>query len=266
MPLAHVNGTSLNYRMEGPERGPVVMLSNSLASNLGMWDPQISALVGTGYRVLRYDGRGHGQSAATVGPYTMEMLTADAVGLLDALGLKKVHFCGLSMGGMVGQMLGTHYADRLISLVLCDTATQLPPPEMWDKRMEAARAKGMGGLADAFIDRWFTKAGQARLQAEVVKVRQMILDTPVEGFCACCSAIRSMDQRESIRAISTRTLVLVGEQDPGTPVSEAEFIHQRIASSELRVISDAAHFVNVEQASIFNDTLLTFLRKGEGAT
>jgi 3-oxoadipate enol-lactonase len=262
MPQAQVNGTTLNYRLDGPERGPVVMLSNSLASNLSMWDPQIPALVGAGYRVLRYDSRGHGQSAAPAGSYTMEMLTADAVGLLDALGVEQMHFCGLSKGGMVGQMLGTHHAGRLISLALCDTAAQLPPPEMWDKRMEAAREKGMAGLVDAFIDRWFTKPGQGRLQAEVDKVRRMILGTPVEGFCGCCGAIREMDQRESIRAISTRTLVLVGEQDPGTPVSAAELIHQRIAGSQLRVIQDAAHFVNVEQASVFNDALLAFLRKG----
>lgn len=262
MPQAQVNGTALNYQLDGPERGPVVLLSNSLASNLSMWDPQVAMLVGAGYRVLRYDSRGHGQSAVPAGPYSMGMLTADAVGLLDALGLEKVHFCGLSKGGMVGQMLGTHHTDRLISLMLCDTAAQMPPPEIWDTRMEAAREKGMAGLVDAFIDRWFTKPGQARLKAEVEKVRRMILATPVEGFCACCAAIREMDQRETIRAISTRTLVLVGEQDPGTPVSAAEFIHQRIAGSQLRVIRDAAHFVNVEQAAVFNEALLTFLGKG----
>jgi 3-oxoadipate enol-lactonase len=138
----------------------------------------------------------------------------------------------------------------------------LGPPEIWDQRMAAAREKGMAGLVDAFIDRWFTKPGQWRLTAEVEKVRQMILATPVEGFCGCCRAIQAMDQRESIRAITTRTLVLVGEHDPGTPVSAAEFIHQRIAGSQLVVIKDAAHFVNVEQAEVFNAALLEFLRKG----
>jgi 3-oxoadipate enol-lactonase len=128
--------------------------------------------------------------------------------------------------------------------------------------MAGAREKGMAGLVDAFIDRWFTKPGQARLTAEVEEVRRMILATPVEGFCGCCKAIQAMDQRESIRAISTRTLVVVGEQDPGTPVSAAELIHQRIAGSELRVIQDAAHFVNVEQAGVFNETLLAFLGEG----
>jgi 3-oxoadipate enol-lactonase len=261
MTLAEVNGTAINYRLEGPVQGPVVMFSNSLASNLQMWDAQISVLIGAGYRVLRYDSRGHGKSAAPAGPYSMEMLTADALGLMDLLGLEKVHFCGLSMGGMVGQMLGTHHGNRLISLLLCDTAAHLPPREIWDERIKTVRAKGMPALADAFIDRWFTKAGQKRLPAEIEMSRQAILNTPAEGFCACCHAIQNMDQRESIRAISAKTMIVVGEHDPGTPVSAAEFIHERIASSALRIISDAAHFVNVEQADVFNDILLEFIEK-----
>ncbi|MEW6674315.1 MAG: 3-oxoadipate enol-lactonase [Thermodesulfobacteriota bacterium] len=261
MPLAKINKTTLHYRFDGPEQGTVVMFSNSLASNLQMWDAQIPALVQAGYRTLRYDSRGHGQSAATPGPYSMEMLTADALGLMDLLDLERVHFCGLSMGGMVGQMLGTHHNNRLISLTLCDTAAQLPPREMWDERIKTVRAKGMRALADAFIDRWFTKAGQKRLPAEIERSRQAIVNTPAEGFCACCHAIQHMDQRESIRGISVRTLIVVGEHDPGTPVSAAEFIHSRIAASELKVISDAAHFVNVEQAGVFNAALLEFLNR-----
>lgn len=260
MPLADVNGTTLHYRFDGPEQGLVVMLSNSLASSLTMWDPQISALVEEGYRVLRYDSRGHGQSSVPKGPYSIEMLGGDAVGLLDALGLDKVHFCGLSMGGMVGQMLGARHGDRLISLALCSTSAFMAARELWDERMEIVRKNGMNAVVDATIDRWFTKAGQERLHVDVEKVRRMILNTPVDGFCACCAAIQDMDQRDSIRTISTRTLVMVGEHDPGTPVSTAEFIHERIASSELRVFSDAAHFINVEQAGAFNDALLNFIK------
>ena len=260
MPLLDVNGTTLNYRFDGPEKGPVVMLSNSLASDLSMWDLQIPALAEAGYRVLRYDSRGHGRSAVPDGPYSMGLLTADAVGLMDALDLEKAHFCGLSMGGMVGQMFGTQHPERLFSLTLCSTAASMAQPEIWDERIKAARENGMGAMVGATIDRWFTKAGQERLEEEVNKVRRMILNTPVVGFCACSAAIQDMDQRDSIRLIPTRALVMVGEWDPGTPVSAAEFIHERIASSELRVISDAAHFVNVEQASVFNRTLLEFLR------
>jgi 3-oxoadipate enol-lactonase len=235
------------------------MLSNSLASDLTMWDLQISTLVDAGYRVLRYDSRGHGRSAVPPGPYAIELLEADAVGLMDALGLEKVHFCGLSMGGMVGQMLGARHGDRLISLTLCSTSSHMAPSEIWNERIEMVREKGMDAVVEATIDRWFTKAGQERLHSEVEKVRRMILNTSVDGFCACCAAIRDMDQRDAIRTIATRTLVVVGEHDPGTPVSAAEFIHERITSSELRVLSDAAHFVNVEQAKTFNITLLEFI-------
>ncbi|TFG59401.1 MAG: alpha/beta fold hydrolase [Spirochaetales bacterium] len=210
-----------------------------------------TALVEVGYRALRYDSRGHGRSAVPAGPYSMEMLTADAVGLMDYLGFEKVHFCGLSKGGMVGQMLGTYHKDRLLSLTLCDTAAHLPPRGIWDERIETARKNGMQPFASAAIDRWLTKAGQKRLPVEIEKACRVILETPVEGFCACCAAIQNMDQRESIRAITTRTLIMVGEHDPGTPVSAAEFIHDRISSSELKVISDAAHLINVEQSDVF---------------
>jgi len=261
MPLADVNGTKLNYRLDGSEQGTVVMFSNSLASALSMWDLQVPPLVKAGYRVLRYDSRGHGQSEVPAGPYSIEMLTSDAVGLMDALGLEKVHFCGLSMGGMVGQMLGARHGDRLISLTLSSTSAHMPPREIWDERIETVRENSMDAVVDATIDRWFTKAGQERLGAEVEKIRRSILHTRTDGFCAACAAIQNMDQRDSIRTISTRTLVLVGKHDPGTPVSAAEFIHQQISSSELRVISDAAHLVNVEQSSVFNKALLKFIEK-----
>jgi len=259
MPLADVNGTKLNYCLDGPEQGTVVMFSNSLASALSMWDLQIPPLVEAGYRVLRYDSRGHGQSEVPEGPYSIEMLTADALGLMDALGLETVHFCGLSMGGMVGQMLGARHGDRLISLTLSSTSAHMPPRESWDERIKAVRESGMDAMVDATIDRWFTKAGQERLGAEVEKIRRLILHTQTDGFCAACVAIQNMDQRDSIRDISTRTLIIVGEDDPGTPVSAAKFIHQRITSSGLKVISHAAHLVNVEQSNVFNEALLKFI-------
>jgi len=262
MPIAEVNGTSIHYRIDGSGRGPAVMLSGSLASDLTMWDPQIPALTEAGYQVLRYDSRGHGRSAAPAGPYTIERLTEDALYLLDSRELERVHFCGLSMGGMVGQMLGARHADRLISLTLCDTSAYMPPPELWEERIAAARAQGMAALVDATIDRWFTPAGQNRLPGEVGKVRQMVANTSVEGFCASCAAIRDMDQRDSLGAIETATLVLVGALDPSTPVDAARLIHERIGSSRLTVIPDAAHFVNVEQTAAFNSALLEFLESG----
>jgi 3-oxoadipate enol-lactonase len=256
-----VNGTTLHYQFDGPEQGPVVMLSNSLASNLSMWDPQIAALTGAGFRVLRYDSRGHGQSAAPQGPYSLEMLGEDALGLMDALELDKLHFCGLSKGGMVGQILGAKYGGRLLSLALCDTSSYMGAgAATWDERIATVRENGMAAVVEATIERWFTAPGRQRMPEEVDKVRQMVLNTPVEGYCACSEAIKVMDQRESIRAITTPTVVIVGEEDPGTTVEMAREIHQRIAGSSLVILPEAAHFSNVEQAEGFNKALLDFLK------
>jgi 3-oxoadipate enol-lactonase len=259
MSFARLNDVTLSYRWDGPAHGPVVLLSNSLSSNLGMWQAQVPALVEAGYRVLRYDTRGHGASSVANSPTTVATLAGDALGLLDHLGVERVHFCGLSLGGITGQWLGTHHAQRLSSLALCATAAWLGPPEMWNQRIEAVAKGGMAAIADATIDRWFTKANQARLASEVARVRDGILNTPVAGYRACCGAIRDMDQRESIAAIALPTLVMVGADDPSTPVAASELIHQRIAGSKLVVIPASQHFFNVEEPAQFNAALLGFL-------
>lgn len=259
MALIDVNNTQIHYRLDGPEQGPVIMFSNSLASNLSMWDNQISELTAAGYRILRYDSRGHGQSAVPQGPYSIEMLCNDAVGLLDQLGLDKVFFCGLSKGGMVGQMFGVKYPERLTALMLSSTSAYVGFPESWNERIDQVQSRGMQSVVEATIDRWFTQSGQERMPKEVGKIRKMILDTPVEGFCASCAAIRDMDQRKSITAISLPTLIVVGEHDQGTPVEETEFIHRQINSSQLQIIPEAAHMVNIEQANVFTRVLLEFV-------
>ena len=259
MPTANVNDTTLHYRFDGPEDAPVIVISNSLASNLTMWNHQIDTLLGLGFRVLRYDSRGHGQSGVTAGPYSIEMLTADAVGLLDALDIERASFMGCSKGGMVGQMAGTRHGDRFDKLVLCSTSAYMGGGDVWAARIEAVTNGGMAAVVDASIDRWFTRPGQERLPGDIARVREMILATPPEGFIACAHAIAAMDQRESIRAIDRPTLVVVGENDPGTPPSAAELIHQRIAGSKLVVLADSAHFCNVEQAGTFNAALEEFL-------
>lgn len=259
MPTANVNDTTLHYRLDGPEDAPVILVSNSLASNLAMWDPQIDTLTGLGLRVLRYDSRGHGRSGVTPGPYTIELLVEDAVGLLDALGIERASFMGCSKGGMVGQMAGTKHGDRFDKLVLCSTSAYMGGAEVWAARIEAVAGGGMAAVADATIDRWFTGPGQARMPDAVARVRDMVLATPPAGFIACAQAIAAMDQRETIRAIDRPTLVIVGEHDPGTPPSAADLIHDRIAGSKLVVLEDSAHFCNVEQAGAFNAALEEFL-------
>ncbi|MFO8032131.1 MAG: 3-oxoadipate enol-lactonase [Desulfohalobiaceae bacterium] len=260
MPVAEVNQTRVNYQWEGPAQGQVVMLCNSLASNLSMWDLQAKELVQAGYRVLRYDTRGHGDSDVPEAPYSMEMLLNDLVGLLDYLQLERVHFCGLSLGGMLGQMLGIYYPQRLNKLLLCSTAAYLGPPEMWEERMQTARSQGMQPLVQPTIDRWFTQQGQQGLPEQVQKFKNMIQNTPVQGFCGCCAAIRDMDLREAISGITIPTMVVAGELDQGTPVSEARFIQEKIPSAQLQVIPQTAHMLNVEQAERFNSILLEFFR------
>lgn len=258
MPTVQANGIDIHYEQDGPADAPVILLSNSLGTRLEMWDPQMGALTQR-YRVVRYDSRGHGRSAAPPGPYTIEMLAADAVGLLDALGIERAHFCGLSKGGMVGQVLGARHGERLRSLTLCATACRLPPKELWDERIRTALEQGMAALADAVVERWFTPGFRAQPTIAVDGVRQMILETPPEGYAACCAAIRDMDLCETIRAIRVPTLVIVGDQDPATPPAMAEEIQTRVPGARLEVIAGAAHLVNIEQAIAFNASLLGFL-------
>jgi 3-oxoadipate enol-lactonase len=259
MPHAEVNGIDLFFRFDGPERGAPVMLSNSLFSRLEMWEPQTAALTGAGYRVLRYDSRGHGRSDAPDGPYSIEMLADDLAGLMDVVGWERAHFCGLSKGGMVGQVMGSRHPERLLSLTLCDTSAYMGAEEVWEPRVQTGLAEGVEGLVESSVERWFTKESMTRVPAEVEKVREMIRATPLAGFIGCCRAFQAFDQREANKAITAPTLVIVGEFDPGTDLSHATVIHEAIKGSKLEVIKGAAHLTNIERPEAFNAALLGFL-------
>jgi 3-oxoadipate enol-lactonase len=258
MPHVQAHGIRIYHELSGPEDAPVVMLSNSLGTRLEMWDPQMPALAAR-YRVLRYDSRGHGRSDAPPAAYTIGLLAEDAIALLDALGIAKVHFCGLSKGGAVGQWLGIHHGPRLASLVLCATAAHLPPAELWNQRIEQTAREGMASVVDGVTERWFTKAWLATPRPEVEQVRAMILATPPHGYGACCAAIRDMDQRAALGAIRTPTLLIAGADDPATTVEVMRALQQGIAGARLVEIPQAAHLVNIEQAARFNAALLEFL-------
>ena len=203
-----VNGIDIAYKIDGPDDAPTVVMSNSLASNLGMWDAQVTALVPR-YRVVRYDTRGHGGTSAPGGAYTMDMLVADVIGLLDALGIAKSAFCGLSMGGMIGQQLGLEHADRFTGLVLADTISQWPEGAgtLWAGRIRAARQLGMQGVVDGTLERWFTPPCLEARPAEVEKIAQMILKTPVPGFTGCCQAISKIDYTDKLGSIGLPTML-----------------------------------------------------------
>ncbi len=254
----NVNGVEIAYRFDGPAQGRVVLLSNSLMSNYDMWDWTVPALTQR-YRVLRYDTRGHGRSGTTPGPYSIEMLGDDAAGLLEALGIEAAHVVGLSMGGMIGQQLGARYPQKVLSLALCDSASEMPPRGMWEERLETARKQGIAGLVDGTIKRWFTEPFIQRAPADIAKVRAFILGTGSEGYIACASAIRDMAQTTLLLKIKAPTLVLTGRQDTACTVDQATVLHRMIDGSQLQILEDAAHLSNIEQPQAFNHALRSFI-------
>jgi 3-oxoadipate enol-lactonase len=257
MPFATIDDIRIHYRFDGPGDATVIMLSNSLGTDFGMWEPQVAALAAR-HRVLRYDARGHGQSTVTAGPYTIERLARDAQGLLDALALERVHFCGLSMGGVVGQWLGVHASQRIARLVLCNTAARIGTPEIWNARIESVRNGGMAAIVDAVLERWFTPAFRAAAPEAIEKTRAMLLRAAPDGYIACCEAIRDMDQRESVASIDLPTLVIAGTHDISTPPADGRFLAERVKGAQY-VELPAAHLSNIETASAFNLAVARFL-------
>jgi 3-oxoadipate enol-lactonase len=248
-------GTRLAYRLDGPPEAPMVVFSNSLMCDLHMWDAQAAALAGR-FRVLRYDTRGHGGSAVPASPITIDTLAGDVVALLEALGAAPVHFVGLSLGGMIGQRLASTAPEILKSLTLCDTATRVLPPEMWDERIAAARSEGTAALADATIARWFPP-GVALDPEDEVRLRRMIARTPVEGFAACALAIRDADLRDDAARIGVPTHVVYGDRDPLAATSQE--IADRVAGSRVTVIPESGHLPNVDHPREFSDAVAGFL-------
>ncbi|MGI9415206.1 MAG: 3-oxoadipate enol-lactonase [Hyphomicrobiales bacterium] len=246
MPTASVNGIDLNYRVDGREGAPWLLFSNSLGTNLGMWDGQIEALA-PHFRILRYDSRGHGASGAPDEDYTIELLGRDALGLLDHLEIGTTFYCGLSKGGMVGQWLGANAGERLEKLILSNTSSYMEPKEIWNERIAMARNQGMDALVDTVIQRWFTSGFIDGNPSEVARVREMILTSPSRGYAGCCAAIRDMDLRGILASIAVPALVIVGAEDPATPPAAGELIAESIPGARLHVIEDAAHLSNVEK-------------------
>jgi 3-oxoadipate enol-lactonase len=258
----HANGIDINYEISGKPGAPVVVLSHSLGSSRIMWNPQM-ALLEPAYSVLRYDTRGHGESSAPAGAYTLEQLAADALALADALDIDRFHWVGLSMGGMIGQCLALDHPDRLASLCLCDTAATVgaDAQPVWDERIAAAKKDGPQALVQGTLERWFTPAYLQPEGPHVSEIRDQFLSTPVDGFIGCSEAIRRLDYLERLGEITLTTLIMVGEDDPGTPVAASQMMHERIPDSRMVVIPSAAHLSNIEQADIFNGHLLDFLKE-----
>jgi 3-oxoadipate enol-lactonase/4-carboxymuconolactone decarboxylase len=263
MPQVDAAGIRLNCQIDGPDGAPVVMLANSLGADLGMWQPQVAALAGR-FRVLRYDMRGHGRSDVPAGPYRIDGLALDAVALLDALGIDRVHLCGLSLGGAVGQWLAVHRPERLSSLVLCATACSFGPAAAWEERIRAVEAGGVEAIADAVVARWLSEGYRARRPAEAERLRAMLCATPAAGYAAAAAAVRDTDLCGELHRITVPTLLVAGSADPATPPARLEELRARIGRAEL-VVLDAAHILNIEAADAFNGALLAFLDEQERA-
>lgn len=258
MPFVDVGELRTHYALTG-NKDPLLVFSNSLGTDFSMWDPQMAELEQR-FRILRYDTRGHGQSTVASGDYTIEQLGRDVLGLLDALGIDRVHFCGLSMGGMIGMWLGIHASDRLHRLVLCNTAARIGTQEMWNARIAAVRKNGMKPVAAAVIERWFTPGFRASRAEVVARAQRMLENSPPDGYAACCAAIRDMDQREAVAQITVPTLVIYGGRDPVTPAADAHFLKDRIPGA-VEVELPAAHLSNVEQADGFTEAVSYFLSR-----
>lgn len=260
MPIK-ANGIQMNYELTGKKNAPVVALSHSLASSLIMWEPQMDALQAD-FQVLRYDIRGHGKTAAPKGAYTMEMLAEDAVALLDGLKIDVVHWVGLSMGGMIGQGLALNHSSRLRSLALCDTGARIPPEgqAMWEERIGIAKNQGMAALVNGTMERWFSPSFLQENSPMVSRIREQCLATPVDGFIGCGEAIRKLNYLDRLREIKLPTLILVGEDDQGTPVAASQAMQERITNSKLIILPKARHLSNIEAAEGFTKALLQFLK------
>ena len=249
------------YEFDEVAHAPVLMLSNSLGTNLSMWSQQIPEF-SKHFSVLRYDSRGHGQSSVPRGPYSIERLGRDVVALLDELGLSRVHFCGLSMGGMVGQWLGVNSAHRLLKLVLSNTAAKIGVEATWNERIETVRQHGMETIIPSTLGRWYTEEFRARFPAEVATTRAMLQSMDLEGYASSCAAVRDMDYREEVKRISTPTLVIFGTEDPVTTPSDARFLVDCIAGAKTLELH-AAHLANIEAADAFSRGVVDFLLGSE---
>ena len=268
MPTFRNGDVTIDYRLDGDDHAPRLVLSNSLGTDHAMWAPQMAVLA-RNFRVIRYDTRGHGASSVPPGPYTLEQLGGDVIALLDHLAIARAHFCGLSMGGLTGLWLAVHAPDRVDRLVLANTGARIGTTEFWNTRIDAIREQaGSAGTANTrglpgpvvagVVDRWFTAGFQQIAPRQVDPIRQMLLQTTVDGYIANCAAVRDADLRDALPTITAPTLVVAGTHDPSTPPSLGHDIAAAVPGARY-VELDAAHLSNIEQAGAFNAALVRFL-------
>ncbi len=258
MPMIDADGCPLNVEVEGSLGAPVLMLSNSLGTDLHMWDDQAGEWA-KHFRLVRYDRRGHGKSGLTPGPYSMERLGKDVLAILDALKIAKTSWCGLSMGGMVGQWLGANAPGRIEKLILSNCTDYYADKGPWNDRIKLVREKGLAHIAAGTMERWFTKGFRDTHPEVIARFTKMFLATKLDGYIACGQAVRDMDHRALLPKIKAPTLIIAGRQDPATTLAMGESMRERIPGAKLAVM-EAAHISNAEQPQAYTETVLNFLR------
>ncbi|QJD57673.1 3-oxoadipate enol-lactonase [Pseudomonas sp. gcc21] len=262
MPFIETANGTLHYQLEGPAGAPVLVLSNSLGTELAMWDTQMPAFINE-LQVLRYDTRGHGRSEVSEGFYSIEQLGQDVLALLDALHIERASFCGLSMGGLIGQWLGINAGQRIDKLVLCNTAAKIANDEVWNGRIETVlkgREQAMRELRDGSVARWFTPDYAAANPQTVERITRMLETTSPEGYAANCAAVRDADFRGQLESITAPTLIITGSADEVTTTEHGRAMQASIADAEL-VEFEAAHLSNVQAGDTFTEAVLAFIRK-----
>ncbi|CAH0994401.1 Putative aminoacrylate hydrolase RutD [Emticicia aquatica] len=246
-----------NYKIQGTPNSPVLVFSNSLGSEMLMWDELIPYLLPY-FRVLQYDTRGHGGTEKTPEPYTIALLGNDLLELLDSLQIQEFYFCGLSMGGLIGQWLGVHHSDRLKKLIISNTGAKIGNDERWNGRIETINKNGMQAIVDDTIERWFTESFRKNNEKRVAETKAMFLRSDVLGYSNCCAAIRDADFREDLSKISAETLVITGDEDPVTNVEQATFLVKNIPNATLEILP-ARHLSSTELPKKFSETLINFI-------
>jgi 3-oxoadipate enol-lactonase len=262
---AQINGIDMAYAVSGPTTAPAVVLHHPLATNMSFWDEATAALKGT-YRVVRFDARGHGATEATTGRYGFATLSKDVVALMDHVGVQKAQFVGLSMGGMVAQALGLHHAARFSSLTIVSSSSKTAETmrHLWSDRVVVAREKGMASQVEPAMARWLAASTKTHHPEIVARCSNMITSTPLEGYAGWCGCLEHLDFTEQLAGIKVPTQVIVGAEDPATPVAASETIQRHIAGAELAILPGVSHMLAIENPQLFHDALLPFLAKHRG--
>ena len=258
MPVASINGAKINYRWDGNEDLPILILSNSLTTNLNLWEEQVLDLTNH-YRILRYDNRGHGGSSSPDGEYSLDDISNDILSLMDYLNIQRASLCGISLGGMVGMWLGINAGDRLDKLIICNSSSDLSPPDPWQDRIDMVKRRGMSSIVEAGLIRFLSEEFRAGDSPKISLLREMITSCDVPGYSGCCAAVRDMKLTDQLSKINNPTLIIAGELDPSTPVAHSKIINREIKNSNLIVIGGVAHLSNIEKPAEFNEAILDFL-------